>query len=80
MNGAQEILMSHGEYFLPRPSSTVESKVREPRLIRIYPKQYEGINLKIHPRTSPTVFASPPKNLRTKTTIDNNPPTTNVKK
>jgi hypothetical protein len=38
------------------------------------------MNLNIQERTSPTVLAVPPKNLKIRTIIDNRPPTTNVKK
>lgn len=80
MIGAKEIFTSHGAYLAPFFNSTKESKLRDPRLMKIYPKQYEGINLKIHESTSPTVLALPPRNLRTSTTIVSNPPTTKVKK
>ncbi len=65
---------------MPDPSSTTARRFIDPRLISIYPKQYDGINLKNHDKTNPTVFAPPPKNLKINTTIESNPPITNVKK
>jgi hypothetical protein len=78
--GARDIFVSQGEYLAPAESYTTERKLIDPKFMSISPKQYEGMILKIHPKTSPTVLAVPPKILKTKTMILTKPPITKVKK